>query len=63
MESHMLQKMLTPHEVLSEIRVSSRTLRRWLQASKFPEPIRIGNTRRWDEREVQAYLATRKKDG
>ncbi|XKM41092.1 helix-turn-helix transcriptional regulator [Rhizobium ruizarguesonis] len=55
--------MLTPQEVLSEIKVSSRTLRRWLQASKFPEPIRIGNTRRWDEREVQAYLATRKKDG
>ncbi|MBY5869330.1 helix-turn-helix transcriptional regulator [Rhizobium leguminosarum] len=59
----MLHKMLTPKEVLVEIKVSSRTLRRWIQESRFPKPIRIGNARRWDERELEAYFAAARKSG
>ncbi|MGO6758818.1 helix-turn-helix transcriptional regulator [Rhizobium ruizarguesonis] len=56
----MLKKMLKPSEVIAELKVSPRTLDRWLAKSNFPEPIRIGRAHRWYERDVQAYLEARK---
>ncbi|WP_375337449.1 helix-turn-helix transcriptional regulator [Rhizobium lentis] len=56
----MLPKILTTKEILIALKVSPRTLDRWLAASSFPEPFRIGRARRWHEHDVRAFLDARK---
>lgn len=58
----MLPKILTTKEVIDEIKVSPRTLDRWLAASEFPAPFRIGRARRWFADDVHAYLKARKSE-
>jgi excisionase family DNA binding protein len=34
-----------------------RTLRRWIEAGRFPRPRRVGRTRFWTGQDIAAYLS------
>lgn len=46
--------------ILTRVSVTRSTLYRWVAASKFPAPIRLGeNTVAWDSRAVDRWIADR----
>jgi hypothetical protein len=58
-----LPTILTPDDVADLLRVDSRTLRRWVAARRFPEPIRLGTGKkggrqpiRWHKKTLQKFL-------
>ena len=47
-------------EVLRLVPVHRNTLRKWIDAGKFPPAVRIGGRRAWDRAEVTAWIDARK---
>ncbi|MBE1282142.1 MAG: helix-turn-helix domain-containing protein [Rhodobacteraceae bacterium] len=48
--------MMTPDEVAAQLRVSRRTLDRYVKAGDFPAPRRWGRTVRWPKSVVDQHL-------
>jgi predicted DNA-binding transcriptional regulator AlpA len=40
-------RFLTLGDVAARLRASARTIRRWLELGKLPQPIRLGRTPLW----------------
>ncbi len=60
----MASPLLTMDDVCERLRVSPRTIRRWLREGKFPQPIRLGDAPnsplRWPEEDIQQWLDQRR---
>ncbi|MCB9852398.1 MAG: AlpA family phage regulatory protein [Phycisphaerales bacterium] len=50
-------KLLKVKEVAVRIGVSERAIWKWTQTRKFPQPIRISRSVRWDESMLDAWIA------
>lgn len=56
-----MPEFVTEREVLARLKMSSRTLRAWVSAGKFPEPARFGDDaqrarKRWLASDVDAWV-------
>lgn len=49
----MNQEFVTSKDICKLLRVSPMTLDRWLKEGKFPQHLRISNTRRWPKEVVE----------
>jgi excisionase family DNA binding protein len=49
------QELLTAKQVADRIGISTRTLRRWIDAGYFPGPTLFGSRPRWTEEDWAAY--------
>ncbi len=57
--SEVREQLLTIHDVAKRCKVGSKTVARWSkQLDHFPKPGKVGNTVRWRESEVNAFLAS-----
>ncbi|WP_284778522.1 AlpA family phage regulatory protein [Agrobacterium sp. lyk4-40-TYG-31] len=55
-----LDSYLTLKEVMTNIKVASSTLYRWVDAGNFPRPVRLGeNCVRWRVADVKAWQESR----
>ena len=53
-------RLWTTAEVSQQLRVSAKTLKRWVEAGLFPPPICVGpQTRRWSVTQVEAWVEGR----
>lgn len=51
--------LLLPSEVAKMFRVSERTLSRWVSVGEFPQPLKVGNTRRWKRSDLDSLIQAR----
>ena len=51
------QLLLTVREVAELLHLGERTIWKLSTTGELPSPIRIGRSRRWDRRDVEAWLA------
>jgi prophage regulatory protein len=57
-------KLLTEKQVCANIGISRRTLLRWRELGKFPQPIQVGERAiRWDEADITAWIQAKKEAG
>ena len=49
-------QMLTPDEVANQLRVSRRTLDRYVKAGHVPAPVKFGRTVRWHKSVIEQHL-------
>lgn len=54
--------LLTASEVATALRVSERTLARWVSSGRFPHPVTFGRTRHWDLKAVEGWISNVKKE-
>jgi len=55
-------ELMTTEQICDLLQIEKRTLRKWMQAGKFPEPIRLNKrVLRWNKEVVLAWLE--KQDG
>jgi excisionase family DNA binding protein len=55
----MTDKLLTQHQLSSELEVSLRTLERWRQQGTGPAFIRVGRSPRYRRADIDAWLEQR----
>ncbi|MFB9953414.1 helix-turn-helix transcriptional regulator [Rhizobium puerariae] len=58
-----MPKLLTSEDIVSEFKITPRTLHRWISEGRFPTPLRVGkgrSRRRWYEADVIAFLDAKK---
>jgi excisionase family DNA binding protein len=49
--------LLRPSRVAAMLNISERTLSRLIAAGKFPRPILLGRSRRWERASVEQWLS------
>lgn len=54
--------LLTLEEAASRLAISKRTLEREIAAQRFPKPLKIGRASRVPESDVQAYVASLRRE-
>lgn len=54
--------LLTLEEAASRLAISKRTLEREIAAQRFPKPLKIGRASRVPEADVQAYVASLRRE-
>ena len=59
-QSKSSDRLLRASEILQILGVSNATLWRLIQRGEFPRSIKLGRAARWEERDVRAFIATRK---
>lgn len=53
-------QLYSERHLVQQIQVSRSTIRRWIAAGDFPQPIKLGPRRvAWRESDVSAWLATK----
>lgn len=55
-------EVLTANQIAQELKVNSRTIRRWAHAGKFPQPFRFGErVARWKRADILFWIKSKKK--
>lgn len=50
-------ELMTTEQICAMLQIEKRTLRKWMQAGKFPEPIRLNKrVLRWEKSEIESWL-------
>jgi excisionase family DNA binding protein len=61
-EAPILSEFLTPDELAAELKISPRTLDRWVALGEAPAMTRIGRKRLYRRSSVRAWLLAREQD-
>jgi excisionase family DNA binding protein len=56
------KRLLTASELADDLRIGRTTLWRLRKQQDFPAPMRVGNTLRWDAREVEKWLESQREE-
>jgi excisionase family DNA binding protein len=54
--------LLSATEVASALRVSERTLARWVSSGRFPRPVTFGRARHWAKSTVDSWIREVRKE-